>query len=330
VILFVVNDAGPAKYLAYVINKLNKDDYWCISSDISSKIFSDFGIESSSHINDIDIKSVNLIVTGTCLENGIDKEFIQLAKINKIKTISIVEHWSLYKKRFELNEKYIFPDKIFVNDSLAFEEAVNSGIDIKLLHIVGNPVLENIEKKHYLEEEKLDWKKDLLIPTDKKIVTFISESFRDDFPKNSYYYQGFDEFDVIKDVQISLNDDNFLIIKLHPQESLDKYNFLKSMSNVLILVTTNVEKLIAFSDTLVGMGSMLLIEAAMTETNVYSYRPNEKIGFVGNKNGMVNKIYNQKDLKAKLALYANTNNTKIVNKFKGSTEMIVQYLNSYL
>ena len=75
---------------------------------------------------------------------------------------------------------------------------------------------------------------------------------------------------------------------------------------------------------------MLLIEAAMTESNVYSYRPNEKISFVGNTNGMVKKINNTKELKAMLALSKSSNNFKVINKFKGSTSKIVQNLQSYL
>jgi hypothetical protein len=332
VILFVVNDAGPAKYLAYVAKKLDKNQYRCISSNISSKIFTEFGIKSSSNINDINIniKSIDLIVTGTCLQSGIDKEFIQIAKRYKIKTISIIEHWSLYKKRFELNERYFFPDKIFINDSLAFEEAINSGIERELLQIMGNPVLEYIKKKNYSNKEKLKWKEDLQIHKEKKITTFISESLREDFPKGSKDYQGFDEFDVLNDILINLRNENVLIVKLHPEESKEKYNFLKIFPNILIFEREDVGKLISFSDTLVGMGSMLLIEAAMTESNVYSYRPNEKISFVGNTNGMVKKINNTKELKAMLALSKSSNNFKVINKFKGSTSKIVQNLQSYL
>ena len=112
-ILFVTKDSGPAKYLAYIAKRLDVNEYECFASNVSSEVFSEFGVKFTCEINDLSIKSISLIVTGTCLENGIDKEFIKIGRLNNIKTISIIEHWSLYKKRFELDEEYIFPDMIF-------------------------------------------------------------------------------------------------------------------------------------------------------------------------------------------------------------------------
>ncbi len=51
-------------------------------------------------------------------------------------TISIIEHWSLYKKRFEIDSgRYIFPNSILVNDDLAKREAIEDGIDERLLRL---------------------------------------------------------------------------------------------------------------------------------------------------------------------------------------------------
>ena len=53
-----------------------------------------------------------------------DKKLINFSKIKKIKSISIIEHWTNYKKRFLYRRKYLYPDYIFLNDKFAFKEAL--------------------------------------------------------------------------------------------------------------------------------------------------------------------------------------------------------------
>lgn len=325
-ILFVVNDAGPAKYLSYIVQSLKNEKYKCITSDISKKVFSNISINCLDSIDNFDTKDIDVIVTGTCLNDGIDKEAVRIGKKKGIKTISIIEHWSLYKKRFELNGQYMYPDMIFVNDNQAKEEAVSDGLPGDKLHIVGNPVLENTKKYEYSAADKIKWKGDFGITGKRKIITFISEDFKDDFPESSSEFQGFDEFDVLNDILEVLNDESILIVKLHPAESRNKYDFLSKKSNVFIVGDTNINKLIEFSDILIGMGSMLLMEASIIKNTVYSYRPNEKIEFIGNKNGMVNKIHNKMELKEKLSNNEVENCSVTNNIFSGSTKRIINLI----
>ena len=51
-----------------------------------------------------------------------------------MKTISFIDHWINYKKRFYRNNKYIFPDEIWVTDMNALKLANKtfSKIDVKL------------------------------------------------------------------------------------------------------------------------------------------------------------------------------------------------------
>ena len=52
------------------------------------------------------------------------------------------------------------------------------------------------------------------------------------------------------------------------------------------------------------------------------FNSDEKIEFIGNKNGMVKKIYNSADLKKKLSVIEKQNFTVINNIFSGSTKFI--------
>lgn len=329
-ILFVVNDAGPAKYLSYIAQSLKNEKYKCIVSDISKKVFSNININCLDSIDNFDTKDIDVIVTGTCLNDGIDKEAVRIGKKEGIKTISIIEHWSLYKKRFELNGQYMYPDMIFVNDNKAKEEAEGDGLPGDKLHIVGNPVLENMTRNDYTNNVELEWRDSFGFGKRRKIITFISENFKDDFQENSPEFQGFDEFDVLNDIFEALNDESILIVKLHPAESRNKYDFLTKKSNIFVVGDTDINKLIEFSDILIGMGSMLLMEASIIKNTVYSYRPNEKIEFIGNKNGMVKKIHNKMELKERLSNYEIENFSVTNNIFSGSTRNIVNLIQKSL
>ncbi len=217
-ILFAVNDAGPARYIAHIVRELDGIPYICLASDISSKIFDEFNIEYIVDENSIDISKIGLIFTGTSLGWCIDKRWLEVGREMGVYTISIIEHWSLYKKRFEIGSgRYIFPNSILVNDDLAKREAIEDGIDERLLKVVGNPVLENIERGDYSYRDGVIWRKSLNLPLDRRVVTFISEQYRDDFPIGSKEYVGFDEFRVLDDILNSLNGRDTLLIKLHPK-----------------------------------------------------------------------------------------------------------------
>lgn len=327
-ILFVVNDAGPAKYLAYIIKSLNDIAYECISSDISSKVFDEFSVKHSLDDSLININDYHLVITGTCLNDGIDKKWLNIAKQNRVKVISIIEHWSLYKKRFELNKKYFYPDIIYVNDEVAKKEAIEDGIDKKLLKVVGNPVLENIKLDKNSQNIVNSSINKMGIDVNKKIITFVSEEYKKDFPKESSYYQGFDEFEVLDDILEVMPFEYNLIIKLHPSENEDKYDYLKTAKNVIIIKKIDISLLFELSDIIIGMGSMLLIEASLVKNLVYSYRPNEKIEFIGNKNNMTIKLNNKENLKK---IFNIKNRVRTLNNmFKGSTQRIQKLIKEEL
>ncbi len=78
------------------------------------------------------------------------------------------------------------------------------------------------------------------------------------------------------------------------------------------------------------MGSMLLIEASIIKNTVYSYRPNERIEFIGNKNGMVKRINNKTELKEKLSNDEIENFSVTNSMFSGSTKHIINLIQANL
>tara|TARA_B100000780_G_scaffold273706_1_gene237635 strand:+ start:972 stop:1952 length:981 start_codon:yes stop_codon:yes gene_type:complete len=291
-ILYCCNDSGPANYISHII--LNTTiDYVCICSDISENQFKNNGITVFKKDTSIDYSKIKLIVTGTCLGDGIDKYFITKGKDIGIKTISIIEHWSLYKERFRLNENYIYPDYIFVNDEIAFREALESNVPQNKLIIAGNPYLNNLSKSKLVPAKNYLWKNNNNLKSN-IIITFISESFKEDFAENNQ--QGFDEYEVINMIMKLGRKMKFqLLIRKHPSEPNEKYNELIS-ENIKIDQNSSFDSIVHNSSYIIGMGSMFLIEASMFRSDIISLRPNEKVEFIGNKTGITNKITNVSEL----------------------------------
>ena len=287
-ILFGCSDSGPAKYLATIINMINIP-YKCISTGLSNKIFNFYNIKTVSKFEEIDFLKIKLIVTGTSLDKGIDKKCVVYGRERSIPTCSIIEHWSLYKERFKLKEKYVYPDYILVNDQYAKDEAIQAGIPKDKIKYFGNPYLEYLSKQNLQPTDKKIWRKKIGL-NNIKVITFISEIYRDDFPKHSLLYPGFDEFEVLETILELATELNYgVLIKKHPSEDKKKYDKFVS-KNVKLSNWNDFDSLVMNSDFIVGMGSMFLIETALFRSDIISFRPNERIEFIGNKLKITKKI----------------------------------------
>lgn len=332
-ILFVSQDAGPTEYLCRIISALNKNiKYYCFSSEVSDPIFQKNGIKTTSE-SEVSNSQLELIVTGTCwADDGLDKKWIKKSKELNIPCISIIENWSCYSKRFFDGKNYFYPDYIFTNDAIAKDEAANEGIPIHLMQIMGNPVLEEWQSTTSGEILK---RNDILeaweVPKDKKIVLFVSEEYRQDYGQETPFYPGFDEYQVIKDIMEVMPDNWHLIIKKHPAEPQSKYIEYQGITNVTLLNRTNINWVRKIPDILIGMGSMLLIEAGFERRDVISYRPNQLTPFIGNKLGVTNLILNKTDLANIFYRGLVPSLTPdLMPNFRGSTQNIIKFLERIL
>ena len=153
--IFGCNEVGPAKYLAEIACALSKKII-CVANDKSGPIFRMKGLKV---VNKFDhFKNVELVITGTSagFTKSIDKRLIFWAKDKQIPSISVVENWSWSHERFYLSNKLFLPNHIIVNDILALEDAVNTGIPESIIKPLGNPYLEmlsniNLNRKNYYQ-----------------------------------------------------------------------------------------------------------------------------------------------------------------------------------
>ncbi len=335
-ILFAANDAGPAAYLAEIIKRID-EPFVCISSPVSAKIFDACGVKNTPCVpyhqsgydefveQNFSKLQYDVIVTGTSWGDCIDKAFIRFGLENKIRVISIIEHWSWYRERFLYEGCVMLPDSIVVNDELAKEEAVREGLPEKIMHALGNPALENKFRARRSDFDKKKYMESLGV-YDRRIITFISEDYSRDFPENSEHYNGFDEYGVVGDLLDIIRESEHLVIKLHPAEHGDKY-YRCHDRRITVISQTDQMLLIASSDFIIGMGSMFLLEAALVRNDIISYRPpGDRKEFVGNKIGATSHVSDKKVLRDILDGKTTLNNRGFGHKFMGSTDRIIAFL----
>ena len=280
-VLFCCKDVGPARYLAEIIREYPHNCHYLAGNFQGQKILEATTAQPCRY--PLEQQRISLVVTGTSLgnrEESPDKEILFWAKDHKIPSVSIIEHWGWYRKRFEHKNELVLPDFIIVNDNIAYGEAVAEGLPASIIKPLGNPYLEKLSSKSFAMHSAVELRNRYDIPLDKRVILFISEELKKSFAKNTSDYLGYDEFSVLDSLISQKRKTDYIIIKLHPEEPRDKYNELISES-IGVMSECPVASLAVIADGVVGMASMLLLELAFFRKDVISCRPNATKSFIG-------------------------------------------------
>ena len=245
---------------------------------------------------------------------------LKKAKEKRIKSIAIIEHWTWLEDRFRDGEQYLSPDIVFVNDeSVKNKITKNNSIRSNII-VVGNPVLE--EANVYLNKRADE--------ISCNSICFISEVLSA-HGRDSVDLFGFDEFTVLSDIIENL-EGRELIIKLHPEESLDKYDSFLSEKNANVKVIKDCELsfLVNEAGLIIGMESMLLLELAKYRDDIVSYIPSSKKTFIGNQLGFSFLVDNKPDLCAYIKNEKKASNKLVADSYKGSLERINTFIHEFV
>ena len=284
-ILVGTNDFGPARYLYELVKKRN-DIVWVDNPSLRT-----FFLKNNVHCKKKWEKTENirLVLTGTCLQDGLDKKLIKWAINNKIPSVSIIDHWTLFNERFKLKNKKIFPNYIILNDRYAYKLAVKDNLPKERLFIGGNPIIQKL-----LANGKVKFNSKERSNKNKKVL-FISESLNY-FKKGTKIYKGYNEYEVLKILINSLPKYSSITIKKHPSERKEKYKSYFTKYNIKETKISDVNKLAKKYDFFIGMESMMLIQLSFLSQNVISLRPNARHEFFGSKIGLIKDINSSNEL----------------------------------
>jgi len=232
---------------------------------------------------------ISLLVTATsCNGEDWEKTFQQAVLRLGVPSLALLDFWSNYPCRFmDDSGNMQVPDRIAVMDDNAAEQMASMGIDRSRLVVTGQPAFDVLPavRAAFSDGRREELRRRLA--GDGRLVVFVSQ------PLSSLYrditgnpcHLGYDEDAVLEqlcDSLAGLSDGGpiNLCILLHPREPAHRFSdkARSDLKGVTIKVLKDVSphEAVMSADLVVGMTSMLLVEACLLGCPVVSLQPGLK------------------------------------------------------
>lgn len=284
-ITFVVRQPGAANAFIPLIMEMNSSGDFEISIlafDLSWRLLENAAlgfskIESFSDAIQYLIPNCDYLVTGTSEKVADDELFWKWANDNGIPSLAYVDQWSNLAQRFDC---HYLPATIAVIDGKAQQELESLPIDKCRIQITGSPVFDALEK---VVNSSTRSKKGLrvLFVMEPDISGMSNEQIRN--------RHGFTEFDCLRagykatcEYARRQNASLRFALKPHPRDDQTRVQqMLKALDSDASIVPVEVwegsrEEALIESDVVMGIRSMLLLEAAYVHKPVISIQLNRK------------------------------------------------------
>ena len=272
-IAIVSHDAGGAELVSsWVANSGFHSFMYCLSGP-AKKIFSaNLGWNDISTIDDI-VDQCDSLICGTSWQSDLEHIAIKAFKSCGKKTVAILDHWINYKERFSFNGIHALPDEIWVTDEYALRIAKEC-FDNILIRSIENSYLINIKK----QVRSIHSGKD--IPC---TALYVCEPIREHAFKRhgDAFYWGYTEEDALEyflaNIEVIPQDIKKILIRPHPSELPDKYNWIinRSSQDIEFSQARTLAEDIATASVVVGCESMAMVAALYSEKFVISSIPPE-------------------------------------------------------
>lgn len=285
-VLCVAGDPGGASALTPVLPKLQADFHVCLAAyQQALNQWSNAGhavrpLDGSPSLDAAiavlqEIRPA-LLLTATSA-NGLDWEchLLQAARQLGIHSLSLLDFWSNYTRRFSLAEPLdALPQRICVMDQRAVEEMVAEGFSRSMLLITGQPALDLAAQP--AAAEQLQAARSLWPQGDRRLL-FVSQplSVLHGGDAGCNQVLGYNEHAVLSLVatvtQQLASEGRPLSLRVlpHPRESAGTF----SSAGYIVAQGYAAKVLAQAADIVIGMNSMLLLEAAAAGCVVVSVQP---------------------------------------------------------
>lgn len=333
-----------------IYRKLNID-----CSDISESIPSGTQEETNAFVRKA---SPDLIVTGTSSEDFTERHLWKAAETAGITSFAVLDQWTNYRLRL-ISEgddptadrpasELILPSFFFIMDDFARKEMSALGIDRDRLLVSGQPFFDYVRKTaEAVATAEIDKLRRKLTGTKNGLVfVFASQPLASIHRMNGMAedHWGYTEETILKEVvtclsklteEMSVN--VTLVIRLHPKDEPGAYRDILATcpSSIKVVVDREIDSnlLLKTADLIIGIFSMILLEAAILERRFISVQIGLKREnpLIFDRMGLVRSILSRQELQETLRGILIGKNAELPNlKFEfGATERITNYLEGY-
>ncbi len=277
-ILIVAHDAGGANNIAGWLRKNSQQPCRFLLEGPALKVFEEFKPQvEGREVLQGDLKGIECILTGTGWKTDLEKSAIASGKKRGVRVISFLDHWSNYRKRFEFQGSYAFPDEIWLGDDFALEMAKVLLPEIPVKKLVPNYYVEEIISQiHRLQKSNRR-------ATEKVRVLYLAQPISDAAleltgDRRGYGYLETEALEMyLKYLEPRMSRVEEFRLRHHPAESAGKYEtFLRPFEdkmNVTYSSNTNLAEDCAWADWIVGCDTMAMAIAAQAQKEVYCCIP---------------------------------------------------------
>ena len=224
IVNFTCYDAGAAEIISNFIKFTKIKKYNLTLGNLAKKIF----IKNKIKIKLIKLKDAikksDIFITGTSWKYSYELKLInKISKLNRKKSIVILDDFINLKNRFLLKNNYIFPDELWVPNNIPKQRIDSKFLKYCKIKIIKNYYLNNVKKDLKNLKKPKNYKKNLL---------FLSQPIKDVSNKFTFKKIKYDELDYLKKLLLKVNKFtlkkkiNLFTIRLHPAEKKNKYNKL--------------------------------------------------------------------------------------------------------
>lgn len=226
-----------------------------------------------------------LLLLGTSVNDlDLEKFFLESAGDLGIRSLAVLDYWSNYRLRFaRMGGELLLPDKIAVMDARACREMVAEGFPEERLVVTGQPAFDRLRGLRDAFSDAGEIRRRVGAAPDARLVVFASQPIGEVYGRDETApgWLGYVESDVLDILVASLdqiaehqNVPIVLVIRPHPREDAAKFSSVRARRIRLVLDRdVDAYELVMASDLLVGMNSILLLEASYLGAIALSLQP---------------------------------------------------------
>lgn len=300
-IVSVCGDPGGAEAIAPVLSKLERQPAIAIQTfayNQACKILSDRKISFSeipaevidSWFEESLTEPNTALLFAATSDNGIDheKSFVRAAKRVGVPSLSYIDFWSNYIRRFcdDQGVPIALSDTVAVIDEDMKAALLASAIEFPHVIVTGNPRFDELleSKDDVREEELTDLRVSLGINKGGHLLLFVSQGLSQSEAGFRETY-GFDERSVLRGIieicdSLDTCEEISLVVRPHPKEDTawltEEFWSSQRSTRVRLSNEGNGRVMAMASDMVLGMNSVFLVDAGLLGCKVLSLQPGLK------------------------------------------------------
>ena len=270
----ISHDAGAAEIISSYVRQQGINCLYVLDGP-AKKIFTDkLGSIKFTDLNDA-IKQASSVLCGTSWPSRHEWEALGAARQAGVPSVAMLDHWVNYRRRFERDSVYNWPNVIWVVDALAERIAAREFEGVPITRIQNPYRIDILEELQALPKQ---------VPHEGVSILYVTEPTSDAAMRmhgDSRFF-GYTEDDALRGFLLShsgWSDVREIVIRPHPTEREDKYLWACADPRVRIDKRESLLRQIAHADVVVGCNSMAMVVATWAGKRVCCAIPEGGRGF---------------------------------------------------